>query len=105
MSATSPWAQVRLIDRTVYVFVGAGDLLLCGVLLLMAIGVVGAEPTTGAEETAAWRNAGELYVGWLSGGAVLLAVLGMKRSLLAHVVAMLMSPVIVFLLLVVPILP
>ncbi|MDQ1035265.1 hypothetical protein QFZ75_001681 [Streptomyces sp. V3I8] len=102
MSAIRPWAQARLTDKTVSVIVGVGDLLMCGVLLLMSIGVLGAEPTTGAEETAAWHRAGELYVGWLLGGTILFAVSGMTRSLLAHVAMMLMSPVIVFVLMVVP---
>ncbi|MYV50889.1 hypothetical protein [Streptomyces sp. SID2888] len=63
MSAIGPRTQARLADRTVSV----------------AVGVVGAEPTTRAEETAAWHTAGELYVGLL-----VLAVLGMRRSLLTH---------------------
>ncbi|MEV0694030.1 hypothetical protein [Streptomyces sp. NPDC050388] len=82
--------------------VGVGDLLMCGVLLLVAVGVVGAEPTTRAEETAAWHTAGELYVGWLAVGLVFFAVLGMTRSLLTHVAMMLISPVLLVLLMILP---
>ncbi|MGW6713426.1 hypothetical protein ACWF9X_02470 [Streptomyces globisporus] len=76
-----------------------GDLLVCAVLLLASIGVIGTEPTTRAEETAAWQSAGQLYVGWLAVGAMSFAVLRMPKALLAHVSTMLLSPMALFVLL------
>ncbi|MGW2169316.1 hypothetical protein ACWC1C_02155 [Streptomyces sp. NPDC001705] len=77
-----------------------GDLLVCAVLLLASIGVVGTEPTTRAEETAAWQSAGKLYLGWLVVGATSFAMLRMPKALLAHVSTMLLSPIALFVLLV-----
>ncbi|AJE41734.1 hypothetical protein [Streptomyces nodosus] len=86
MSAIGPRTQARLADRTVSV----------------AVGVVGAEPITRAEETAAWHTAGELYVGWLGVRLLVLAVLGLGRSLLTHVAMMLISRVLLVLLMALP---
>ncbi|MFB7738795.1 hypothetical protein ACFC08_31280 [Streptomyces sp. NPDC056112] len=102
MSAIRLWAQARPADRAVSVAVGGCDLLMCGVLLLMAVGVVGAEPTTREEETAAWHSACVLYAGWLAVGLVLFALLGMTRSLLTHVAMMLISPVLLVALMILP---
>ncbi|XVV33670.1 hypothetical protein ACQPXT_05410 [Streptomyces sp. CA-100214] len=76
-----------------------GDLLACAVLLLASIGVIGPEPTTRAEETAAWQSAGKLYFGWLVAGATSFAVLRMPMALIAHLTTMLLSPVALFVLL------
>ncbi|MFI9611135.1 hypothetical protein ACIHCM_05480 [Streptomyces sp. NPDC052023] len=76
-----------------------GDLLVCAVLLLASIGVIGTEPTTRAEETAAWQSAGKLYFGWLVVGAASFALLRIPKALLAHVATMLLSPVALFVLL------
>ncbi|MDX3593779.1 hypothetical protein PV749_21905 [Streptomyces sp. ID03-2B] len=77
-----------------------GDLLVCVVLLLASIGVIGTEPTTRAEETAAWQSAGKRYFGWLVVGATSFAVLRMPKALLAHVSTMLLSPIALLVLLV-----
>lgn len=89
--------RARQADRPVAVVVGVGDLLLCGVLLLTAIGVLFFEPTTRAEEADAWGVAGRVYGYWLAGGLVLFSVLGMTRTLLAHLATMLGAPVVLFL--------
>ncbi|WP_307835228.1 hypothetical protein [Streptomyces adelaidensis] len=94
--------RARQADRPVAVGVGAGDLLLCGVLLLVAVGVLGFEPTTREEEADAWGLAGRIYGYWLAGGLVVFSVLGMVRSLLTHLVMMLVAPVALFLILVLP---
>ncbi|WP_261994217.1 hypothetical protein [Streptomyces sp. t39] len=75
------------------------DVLVCALLLLASIGLIGTEPTTRAEETAAWQSAGQLYFGWLGVGATAFAVFGMPKALLAHVSTMLLSPIALFVLL------
>ncbi|GFN10203.1 hypothetical protein Smic_87590 [Streptomyces microflavus] len=52
-----------------------------------------------AEETAAWQSAGQLYFGWLMVGAASFALLRMPKTLLAHVSTMLLSPIALFVLL------
>ncbi|WP_371627716.1 hypothetical protein OG245_37000 [Streptomyces sp. NBC_01116] len=99
MSAIRPRVQTKLADRPAAAIVVLGDLLVCAVLLLASIGVIGAEPTTRAEETAAWQSAGKLYLGWLVVGATSFAVLRMPKTLLAHVSTMLLSPMALFVLL------
>ncbi|MBU7599411.1 hypothetical protein JGS22_017755 [Streptomyces sp. P38-E01] len=99
MSAVRPWGQAKLASGPAAAIVVLGDLLVCAVLLLMSIGIIGAEPTTRAEETAAWQSAGKLYFGWLVVGAASFAVLRMPKALLAHVSTMLLSPVALFVLL------
>ncbi|CAM5239869.1 Integral membrane protein OS=Streptomyces fumanus OX=67302 GN=GCM10018772_10340 PE=4 SV=1 [Streptomyces fumanus] len=79
-----------------------GDLLVCAALLLASIGAIGTEPTTRAEETAAWQSARKLYVGWLVIGAASFAVLRMPKALLAHMSTMLLSPIALFVLLLSP---
>ncbi|MDX2933215.1 hypothetical protein [Streptomyces ipomoeae] len=102
MSAIRLRRRARQADKSVAVVVGMADLLLCGVLLLTAAGVLFIEPTTRAEEADAWGVAGRVYGYWLVGGLVVFSVLGMGRALLAHLVTMLVAPVVLFLLLVLP---
>ncbi|MGK3095274.1 hypothetical protein ACG93S_36285 [Streptomyces sp. WAC01490] len=99
MSAIRPWGHDKLAGGTVAAITVLGDLLVCAVLLLASIGVIGTEPTTRAEETAAWQSAGQLYVGWLVVGATSFAVLRLPKALLAHVLTMLLSPMALFVLL------
>ncbi|MFJ1800558.1 hypothetical protein [Streptomyces sp. NPDC088180] len=99
MSAIRPRVQTKLADGPAAATVVLGDLLVCAVLLLASIGVIGAEPTTRTEETAAWQSAGKLYLGWLVVGATSFAVLRMPKALLAHVSTMLLSPMALFVLL------
>ncbi|MFE0204142.1 hypothetical protein [Streptomyces sp. NPDC058985] len=79
-----------------------GDLIVCAVLLLASIGVIGTEPTSRAEETAAWQSAGRLYFGWLVVGATFFAVLRLPKVLFAHMSTMLLSPIALFVLLLTP---
>ncbi|MBO1332712.1 hypothetical protein [Streptomyces sp. VRA16 Mangrove soil] len=102
MSVIRPSGQTGRTDRSVAVIVVLGDLLVCVVLLLMSIGAVGSEPTTRAQETAAWHSAGKMYVGCLVVGVASFAVLRMPRALLAHVATMLLSPIAVLALLLLP---
>ncbi|MCX4657615.1 hypothetical protein OG249_37810 [Streptomyces microflavus] len=99
MSAIRPWGQAKLAGGHVTAIVVLGDLLVCALLLLASIGVIGTEPTTRAEETAAWQSAGQLYFGWLVVGAASFALLRMPKALLAHVSTMLLSPIALFVLL------
>ncbi|MZD21190.1 hypothetical protein GTY82_28875 [Streptomyces sp. SID5476] len=84
--------QIRRADRRVAVGVGAGNVLLCCVLLLVAVGVLFVEPVTRAEETAAWQLAGRIYGWWLLGGLVLFPVLGLTRALVVHLATMIATP-------------
>lgn len=88
--------RIRSADTRVAVGVGAGDLLLCCVLLLVAVGVWFVEPTTSEEETQAWHLAGRIYGYWLLSGLVLFPVLGMTRTLVVHLTAMIVAPVVLF---------
>ncbi|MGW0842489.1 hypothetical protein ACWD26_20455 [Streptomyces sp. NPDC002787] len=88
--------RLRRADQRVAVGVGAGDVLLCGVLLLMAVGALFVEPTTRAEETEAWHSAGRIYLYWLVGGLVLFPVLRLTRTLVVHLTAMIVTPVVLF---------
>ncbi|MET8443788.1 hypothetical protein ABZV28_23200 [Streptomyces sp. NPDC004981] len=54
MSAIRPRGQAKLAGGHVAAIVVLVDLLVCAVLLLASVGVIGTEPTTRAEETAAW---------------------------------------------------
>ncbi|MEU5200343.1 hypothetical protein AB0G86_40935 [Streptomyces scabiei] len=49
------------------VVVGMGNVLLCCVLLLVAVGVLFVEPVTRAEETAAWHLAARIHGWWFLG--------------------------------------
>ncbi|MDX2522883.1 hypothetical protein ACSCB1_18960 [Streptomyces europaeiscabiei] len=90
----------RRADQRVAVVVGAGDLLLCCVLLLVAVGALFVEPTTREQETVAWHLAGRIYGYWLVGGLVLFPVLRMTRTLVVHLATMIVTPVVLFVLVV-----
>ncbi|MDX3645477.1 hypothetical protein [Streptomyces sp. MB09-02B] len=83
-------------DRRVVVGVGVGNVLLCGVLLLVAVGALFVQPTTRAEETDAWQLAGRIYGCWLLGGLVLFPVLRMTRTWAVHLATMIVTPVVMF---------
>ncbi|MFE7763112.1 hypothetical protein [Streptomyces sp. NPDC057438] len=78
------------------VVVGAVNVLLCCVLLLVAVGVLFVEPVTRAEETAAWHLAGRIYGWWFLGGLVLFPVLGMVRTSAVHLTTMIATPGVLF---------
>ena len=84
------------VDRRVAVGVGAGNVVLCCVLLLVAIGALFVEPTTRAEETEAGQLAARLYGCWFLGGLVLFPVLRMTRTWLVHLATMIVTPVVLF---------
>ncbi|MER6157276.1 hypothetical protein ABT147_17310 [Streptomyces sp. NPDC001868] len=77
-----------------------GDLILCGILFLVAVGALFVEPTTREQETEAWRLAGRIYGCWFLGGLVLLPVLGAVRATAVHLTTMIAAPVALFLVLV-----
>ncbi|MEE1759620.1 MULTISPECIES: hypothetical protein [unclassified Streptomyces] len=83
-------------DRRVAVGIGAWNVVLCCVLLLVAIGALFVEPTTRAEESEAGQLAGRIYGGWLLGGLVLFPVLRMTRTWLVHLATMIVTPVVLF---------
>ncbi|MFC9269050.1 hypothetical protein ACFTXJ_14920 [Streptomyces zhihengii] len=99
MSAIRPWGQAKLAGGHAAAIVVLGDLLVCAALLLASIGVIGTEPTIREEETAAWQSAGQLYFAWLVIGATSFALLRLPKALLAHVSTMLLSPMALFVLL------
>lgn len=99
MNAERTWGQAKLAGGQAAAIVALGDLLVCAVLLLASTGVIGTEPTTREEETGAWQSAGQLYFGWLVIGATLFSMLRMPKALLAHVSTMLLSPIALFVLL------
>ncbi|MDX3522312.1 hypothetical protein [Streptomyces scabiei] len=90
--------HVRAVDGrgVAGVVVGVGNVLLCCVLLLVAVGVLFVEPATRAEETAAWHLAGRIYGWWFLGGLVLLPALGMTRTLAVHLATMIAAPAVLF---------
>lgn len=90
----------RRADQRFAVVVGVGDLLLCCVLLLVAVGALFVEPTTREQETEAWHLAGRIYAYWLVGGLVLFPVLRMTRTLVVHLATMIVTPVVLFVLVV-----
>lgn len=92
--------RIRLADPWIAVGVGIGDLLLCGILLLVAVGALFVEPTTREQETQAWHLAGRIYGCWFLGGLVLFPVLGTIRATVVHVTTMIVTPVALFLILV-----
>ncbi|MFE1251401.1 hypothetical protein [Streptomyces sp. NPDC058741] len=80
-------------DKPVAVIVGVGNVLLCGVLLVMMIGgLPGFGATTREQETAAWILAAQIFGGWLAGGLMLLSGLGMARAVFSHLATMLFTP-------------
>ncbi|WP_338899770.1 hypothetical protein WBG99_32505 [Streptomyces sp. TG1A-60] len=99
MSVTGPWRRARQADRSTAVAVGVGDVLLCSVLCLTMIGATPFfEPTTREQETAAWQATVPLFGVWLVGGLMLFGVLGMPRTALSHLLAMLLPPTVLVLL-------
>ncbi|MBT2413521.1 hypothetical protein J7I94_23635 [Streptomyces sp. ISL-12] len=91
MSVIRLWRRVRRADRPVAPVVGAANVLLSSLLFLLAIGVL-TEPVTGEQENAAEGLALRIFCCWLLGGLVLFAVLGMARTLLGHLVTLLLPP-------------
>ncbi|OKK09536.1 hypothetical protein [Streptomyces sp. CB02400] len=94
MSVVRVWKGVRRADRSVAPFVVAGNVLVGGVLLWLAIGGIG-DPATREEENAAQDLALRIFGCWLLGGVALFAVLGMVRSLLGHLAALLLTPLVI----------
>ena len=94
MSVVRVWKGVRRADRSVAPSVVAGNVLVGGVLLWLAIGGIG-NPATREEENAAQDLALRIFGCWLLGGVALFAVLGMVRSLLGHLAALLLTPLVV----------
>ncbi|MDX2914897.1 hypothetical protein PV517_40290 [Streptomyces griseiscabiei] len=92
--------RIRERDGRVAAGVGAVDVLVCGVLLLVAVGALFAEPTTREQETEAWHLAGRIYGWWFVGGLVLLPVLGAVRAAVVHLATMIAAPVALTLILV-----
>ncbi|MET9610150.1 hypothetical protein ABZZ17_34605 [Streptomyces sp. NPDC006512] len=93
MSDMRWWRRGRRVDESAAVVVGVGNLLLSSALSWMLIG--GGpffEATTRAEETAAQEFAVSVFGCWLAAGLVLFLVLGMMRTLVGHVLAMLLPP-------------
>ncbi|MEV4432777.1 hypothetical protein [Streptomyces sp. NPDC049585] len=87
--------RARRADGKAARLVGVGNVLLCGVLFLVAIGGVGFfEATTRAQETAWADAAGSVYGCWLAGGLMVFSVLGMMRTLLTHLTTMFLVPVV-----------
>ncbi|MFD9391037.1 hypothetical protein ACFWBB_09975 [Streptomyces sp. NPDC060000] len=100
MNAVQLWKRVRRADKPTAVIVGMGNLLLCGMLLLMLIGgTLIFEATTREQETAAQRLAGQIFGYWLVGGLMLFSVLGMTRALFSHLATMFLPPVVLILIL------
>lgn len=95
MSVLRVWKRVRRSDRSVALFVMAANALAGGILLWLAIGGIG-NPATREEETAAQELALRIYGWWLVGGAVLFAALGLPRTLIGHLAALLLTPVVIF---------
>ncbi|QFQ98031.1 hypothetical protein F9278_19460 [Streptomyces phaeolivaceus] len=93
---------MRQVDGRGAVFVGGWDVVVCGVLLLVAVGALFFEPGTREEETEAWHLAGRTYGWWFVGGLVLFPVLGMIRTTVVHLVTMIAAPVAAALVLVLP---
>ncbi|WP_137989740.1 hypothetical protein [Streptomyces vilmorinianum] len=91
------WYQrVRRADALVAVLVGVGDLLLCGVLYMMVIasGITFGAPdaTQQAEMDATKQLTERLYFGWLAGGLLLFGLFRLPRSVLTHLVCMVVPP-------------
>jgi len=88
------------VDKPVALIVGLGNMLLCGVLFVMAIGgLLCFEAATRGQETTARNLAGQIFGCWLTGGLMLFSVLGMTRALFSHLTTMLFTPTALFLIL------
>ncbi|MFI1016230.1 hypothetical protein [Streptomyces sp. NPDC020965] len=91
------WYQrIRRADAPVAVLIGVGDVLLCGVLLMLVIasGITFGAPdeTQQAEIAATNRLAEGLYFGWLAGGLLLFGLFRLRRTVLTHLVCMVVPP-------------
>jgi small-conductance mechanosensitive channel len=93
MNVVRLWRRTRRADRPAACVIGAANVLLSCLLLLLAIGVL-TDPDTREEENAAWGHTLAVFLTWLLGGAALFAVLGMTRTLGVHVVTLLLPPVV-----------
>ncbi|MDP9680782.1 hypothetical protein AB0E75_09315 [Streptomyces griseoviridis] len=91
MSPMELWRRARRADGPAAPVVCVANSLLGCLLLLLAIGVF-TDPATRAEESALQGLGLRIFLSWLLGGAVLFAVLGMARTLLWHVTALLLAP-------------
>jgi hypothetical protein len=94
------YRRIRRADALVAVLVGVGDVLLCGMLLMMvmASGITFGAPdeTQQADMDATSRLASHLYFGWLAGGLLLLGLFRLPRSALAHLLCMVVPPAVLF---------
>ncbi|WP_240466669.1 hypothetical protein [Streptomyces sp. S5] len=95
MSLVELRSRLRRSDRPA-AFAVVGDLLLCCVVLWWM--VAGAGATTREEETASWILGAKVYGIWLAAGLVLFAGAGLPRTLLGHLATMLLTPGVLFLL-------
>lgn len=96
MSAIRLWKGVRRADGPLAVAVGVvNPLLCCGLFLMVLGGVLGAEVTTGAQESAAEGLALQLFLCWLAGGLLLFALLALWRTLLTHLATLVVTPTVV----------
>ncbi|GGZ07905.1 hypothetical protein [Streptomyces poonensis] len=94
--------RAREADRPVAAVLGTVDALLSCVLFWMLIGSpLFVETTTREQETAAQFLGLQIFGCWLVGGLVLFSVLGMTRTVLSHLAAMLLTPVALVLMLLV----
>ncbi|MGP2436457.1 hypothetical protein [Streptomyces sp. JW3] len=100
MSVIRLWRRVRRADRPAAPVVGAADVLLGSLLFFLASGVL-TDPATREQENAAQTLALGLFLSWLLGGLLLFALLGMVRTLCGHLLTLLLTPVVLFLLLLV----
>lgn len=94
------YRRIRRADALVAVLVGVGDVLLCGMLLMMvmASGITFGAPdaTQQAEMDATNHLARQLYLGWLTVGLLLLGLFRLPRSALAHLLCMVVPPAVLF---------
>lgn len=89
-------SRLRRSDRPAAFAVVVGDLLLCCAVLWWM--VAGAGATTREEETASWILGAKVCGSWLAAGLVLFAGAALPRTLLGHLAAMLLTPGVLFLL-------
>ncbi|MEV6423601.1 hypothetical protein [Streptomyces sp. NPDC051662] len=93
MSGKRVWESARRRDKPTAVIIGAANLLMSSVLILMMIGALPFyEPMTREQEMAAQHSAIPIFGGWIAAGLVLSLVLGMLRTALSHLTTMLLPP-------------
>jgi hypothetical protein len=92
--------RVRRTDAPVALLAGTGDLLLCGVLFMMIIasGITfgGPDEVQQAEMDATVQLAERIYFGWLADGLLLFGLFRLPRSVLTHLVCMIVPPAALF---------